>query len=214
MASAVLFERHPFERTVRCREQAFDDVGRTQMLPVIDKSKREDGTFSREGFIYDEARDCSVCPTGKTLTTTGHIRDDDLLAYLASVHDSRDCPLKPNCCPQTPQRRVLRSSPRAMSRARSPKPKHLRSLGALARWTRCCSLISSASCGSAVCAYGSKRRAVRVHARGDRLEPEAARQARRTSSADHLHRLCVSFAAVRSDWPKVARSARQERPRP
>jgi len=78
-------------------------------VPVIDKSKREDGTFSREDFIYDEARDCYVCPTGKTLTTTGHIRNGDLLAYLATVHDCRDCPLKPNCCPKTPQRKILRS---------------------------------------------------------------------------------------------------------
>ena len=78
-------------------------------VPVIDKSKREDGTFSREDFIYDEARDCYVCPAGKTLTTTGHIHNGDLLAYLASVHDCRGCPLKPNCCPKTPQRKVLRS---------------------------------------------------------------------------------------------------------
>jgi transposase len=78
-------------------------------VPVIDKSKREDGTFSREDFIYDKARDCYVCPTGKTLTTTGHIRNGNLLAYLATVHDCRDCPLKPNCCPKTPQRKILRS---------------------------------------------------------------------------------------------------------
>jgi hypothetical protein len=44
----------------------------------------------------------------KTLTTTGHNRNDDLLGYLASVHDCRGCPLKPNCCPKTPQRKVLR----------------------------------------------------------------------------------------------------------
>ena len=78
-------------------------------VPVIDKSQREDGTFSRENFIYDEACDCYVCPAGKTLTTTGHIRDGHLLAYLARVHDCRGCPLKPNCCPKTPQRKVLRS---------------------------------------------------------------------------------------------------------
>ena len=26
-------------------------------VPVIDKSKRDDGTFSREAFVYDEERD-------------------------------------------------------------------------------------------------------------------------------------------------------------
>src|SRR5262249_13226087 len=42
-------------------------------VPVIDKSAREDGTFSREDFIYDEAQDRYVCPAGKTLTTTGRV---------------------------------------------------------------------------------------------------------------------------------------------
>jgi hypothetical protein len=34
----------------------------TPHIPVIDKSKREDGTFSREDFRYDEATDTYVCP--------------------------------------------------------------------------------------------------------------------------------------------------------
>src|SRR5215510_5992380 len=50
-----------------------DWLGNTQGIaphvPVIDKSAREDGTFSREDFIYDEAQDRYVCPAGKTLTT-------------------------------------------------------------------------------------------------------------------------------------------------
>jgi hypothetical protein len=37
------------------------------------------------------------------------IRDDDMLHYLASVHDCRACPLKGRCCPKTPQRKVMRS---------------------------------------------------------------------------------------------------------
>ena len=38
-------------------------------VPVIDKSQREDNTFSREDFIYDEVRDIYTCPAGKTLAT-------------------------------------------------------------------------------------------------------------------------------------------------
>src|SRR6202049_650143 len=45
-------------------------------VPVIDKSQREDGTSSREDFIYDEVQDIYTCPAGKTLTTTGHISTD------------------------------------------------------------------------------------------------------------------------------------------
>src|SRR5262245_32870930 len=42
-------------------------------IPVIDKSKREDGTFSREDFTFDRSRNVYICPAFKTLTTTGRI---------------------------------------------------------------------------------------------------------------------------------------------
>ena len=42
-------------------------------IPVVDKSKREDGTFSREDFIFDKERNVYICPAGKVLTTTGKV---------------------------------------------------------------------------------------------------------------------------------------------
>ena len=63
-------------------------------IPVIDKSKREDGTFSRDDFVYDEAKDVYTCPAGKMLTTTGHICTDHAIRYLASVPECRACPLR------------------------------------------------------------------------------------------------------------------------
>src|SRR5271166_469343 len=78
-------------------------------IPVIDKSKREDGTYSREDFRYDAARDCYVCPAGCDLTTTGRVRDDDSMGYYSTVYDCRGCPLKQKCCPETPQRKVPRN---------------------------------------------------------------------------------------------------------
>src|SRR5215217_1603193 len=36
-------------------------------IPVLDKSQRSDGTFSREDFAYDHAGDTYRCPAGKTL---------------------------------------------------------------------------------------------------------------------------------------------------
>jgi IS5 family transposase len=77
-------------------------------VPVIDNSRREDGTFSREVFIYDEARDIYTCPAGQTLTTTGHVHTDHALRYLASVPECRACPLKAKCCPNMPARRIVR----------------------------------------------------------------------------------------------------------
>ena len=77
-------------------------------IPVIDKSKREDGTFSREDFRFDQERNIYLCPAGKVLTTTGHIGPDHALHYLASLSDCRTCVLKPKCCPNMPARRIVR----------------------------------------------------------------------------------------------------------
>lgn len=51
-------------------------------IPVIDKSKRDDGTLGREAFTYDAARDCYVCPQGAELITRGTICDGHMLSYL------------------------------------------------------------------------------------------------------------------------------------
>jgi len=80
----------------------------TPHIPVIDKSKREDGTFSREDFRFDQERNIYLCPAGKVLTTTGHIGPDHALRYLASLSDCRTCVLKPKCCPNMPARRIVR----------------------------------------------------------------------------------------------------------
>lgn len=79
-------------------------------IPVIDKSKREDGTFSREDFTFDRERNVYICPAGKPLTTTGRlVNDAETLLYMASALHCRSCPLKARCCPKVPLRRVPRS---------------------------------------------------------------------------------------------------------
>jgi transposase len=79
-------------------------------IPVIDKSNREDGTFSREDFSFDKKRNVYTCPAGKALTTTGKlVNDGETLLYLASTRDCRGCPFKMKCCPKTPFRRIPRS---------------------------------------------------------------------------------------------------------
>src|SRR6266511_1924908 len=51
-----------------------------------------------------------TCPAGKTLTTTGKlVNDGETLLYLANTRDCRNCPLKTQCCPKAPFRRVPRS---------------------------------------------------------------------------------------------------------
>jgi transposase len=79
-------------------------------IPVIDKSNREDGTFSREDFTFDKERNAYTCPAGKLLTTTGKlVNDGETLLYRASMIDCRQCPLKQQCCPNMPLRRIPRS---------------------------------------------------------------------------------------------------------
>jgi transposase len=79
-------------------------------IPVIDKSNREDGTFSREHFTFDKERNVYTCPAGKILTTSGQlVNDGETLLYLASTRDCRSCLLKMRCCPKAPFRRVPRS---------------------------------------------------------------------------------------------------------
>ena len=78
-------------------------------IPVIDKSKREDGTFSRDDFSFDKERDIYICPAGKILTTTRKVVNDDQFLYRAVKRDCNVCPLKMRCCPKEPARKVPRS---------------------------------------------------------------------------------------------------------
>jgi transposase len=80
----------------------------TPHIPVIDKSGRTDGTFSRADFSFDPERNIYVCPAGKSLTTTGRVLSDNTLRYLASTRDCGPCPLKRRCCPSTPSRKIPR----------------------------------------------------------------------------------------------------------
>jgi transposase len=86
-------------------------------IPVIDKSNREDGTFSRGDFSYDHDHDLYRCPGGKVLqryrrafsTPRTDAPPDDTYRYRASKADCDHCALKTSCCPNTPARKVTRS---------------------------------------------------------------------------------------------------------
>jgi hypothetical protein len=79
-------------------------------VPVIDKSERQDGTFSRSDFSYDLEADTYTFPKGKTLTTSGRIVNEGTnRLYLGSTFDCGPCTLKERCCPNTPARRITRS---------------------------------------------------------------------------------------------------------
>ena len=78
-------------------------------IPVFDRSKRVDGTFSRSDFRYDRTSDVYHCPAGKTLTTTGTlVNGGTTLLYLARKHDCDGCKLRAQCCPKVPFRKIPR----------------------------------------------------------------------------------------------------------
>ncbi len=77
-------------------------------IPVWDRSRREDGSFSRRDFAFDNEANVYTCPGGKTLKTTGRVHDGKTLLYRASKFDCGRCPLKWKCCPNTPERKVPR----------------------------------------------------------------------------------------------------------
>ena len=98
-------------------EWLVNDRGIAPHIPIIDKSGRTDGTFSRGDFTYDPAVDLYRCPAGKELkqyrrafrADHPETPTDDTYRYRASKFGCDACPLKPNCCPNAPARKVTRS---------------------------------------------------------------------------------------------------------
>ena len=71
----------------------------TPHIPVWDRSKRDDGTFSRSDFSWDKRRGVYICPNGKQLRTSGTVHSDRMTALPRPQARLRACPLKPKCCP-------------------------------------------------------------------------------------------------------------------
>jgi hypothetical protein len=79
-------------------------------VPVFDKSRCQDGTFSRADFSYDHERDLYRCPGGSPLTISGTlVNDGATLLYRASKVDCDICTLKQRCCPKEAARKLPRS---------------------------------------------------------------------------------------------------------
>jgi transposase len=86
-----------------------EEKGIAPHIPVFDKSKRDDGTFSRSDFRYDPTGDVYHCPAGKILTTTGTlVNGGTTLLYLARKRDCDGCRLRAQCCPKVPFRKIPR----------------------------------------------------------------------------------------------------------
>ena len=86
-------------------------------VSLWEKGERDDGTFRRSDFIFDEVSNSYSCPGGKLLKqyrrNFKRQRSDVTKAktriYRASQFDCAACALKPKCCPSQPMRKVPRS---------------------------------------------------------------------------------------------------------
>ncbi|MEM9046887.1 MAG: IS1182 family transposase [Pseudomonadota bacterium] len=86
-------------------------------VPVLDKTGRQNGTFSRTAFKFDHEGDRYLCPGGKELlparrpfqTIRPRVKDDETVRYRTAKVDCEGCALKQQCCPNTPTRHVNRS---------------------------------------------------------------------------------------------------------
>lgn len=78
-------------------------------VPVWDKSKRTDGTYSTADFVWIKEEKVYRCPQGKLLHTTGKVTVDKTVLYRSRNRECAACPDKHKCCPNTPNRKIARS---------------------------------------------------------------------------------------------------------
>ncbi|WP_156461668.1 transposase, partial [Aliiruegeria sabulilitoris] len=85
-------------------------------IPVIDKSDRQDGTWSRDDFEWDADNDQFICPEGHALKQFRRNYSDPnrgqtgkgRAKYRALKLTCQACPSKQQCCPNAEARTITR----------------------------------------------------------------------------------------------------------
>lgn len=89
-------------------------TGITPHIPVWEGPGPDDGTFTRNDFVFDASTDTLICPGGKRLQrhrypgNFSRVIKSNRRNYRASTFDCRPCPLKSKCCPNVSARKVTR----------------------------------------------------------------------------------------------------------
>jgi transposase len=107
-------------------------------VPVWDKTERKDGSLSVGDFVWDGPSDEYRCPQGFALRSErrnfkqprDHVTKASTIIYRSSQHDCAGCAMKPNCCPNTPIRKIARSvheDAREVGRAIAETPEYVQS---------------------------------------------------------------------------------------
>src|SRR5205807_8586461 len=133
--------------------------------------------------------------------TTRKVVNDDQFLYRASKRDCDVCPLKMQCCPKEPARKVPRSiyeEARDVARACAKTEAYVQSRRDRKKIENAVRPLEAHLASRSIAATGPERRSVRVHSCGDRTEPEATRQAcgsPPTGHVDRVRRMSVAFGA-------------------
>jgi transposase len=98
-------------------EWMVQDKGIEPHVPVWEKYRRDDGTFSVSDFNWDEQANEYRCPNDQPLRSDwraftrprDHITHADTVIYRARQQVCAACSLKARCCPNTPARHIARS---------------------------------------------------------------------------------------------------------
>lgn len=83
-------------------------------VPIQDKQKqhKDKGMFARDAFVYDEAKDCYICPNDKVIKrkkTTFERNGIKRLMYFGTRMECTVCPIRSQCLPpKTPAKRLWR----------------------------------------------------------------------------------------------------------
>jgi hypothetical protein len=190
----------------------------TPHIPVCDKSTRTDDTFSRADFTFDAEAKRYACPAGKHLiqfrraytTPRTGVTAEGTRLYFAGKEDCGVCHLKTPCRPNKMARKIPGNADQDscdMARAFATTPefevacRRRKSL-------RCCSRISSASCGSG--AYDSVVHAVPKNAAAKRKCADAL-FARSGAVTPTVLGLFQEIGGLRSKAESLVRDRRTDR---
>ena len=66
-------------------------------IPLLDREHQTKGFFTRANFTFDAEANVFICPGGKNLKSSGLVRPDGTVPYVASTKDCRVCSLKARC---------------------------------------------------------------------------------------------------------------------
>ena len=66
-------------------------------IPLLDREHQTKGFFTRANFTFDAEANVFICPGGKNLKSSGLVRPDGTVPYVASTKDCRVCSFKARC---------------------------------------------------------------------------------------------------------------------